>query len=179
MKGPVHFSHAAYLGGHPDRSDPKSNGVLVIDDFGFHMRGLKELFSIPWSEVVEVAIEGSEDAQKRLTATRLVTMGVFAFAAKKKSGTTYVGVRTGSYTCGFELEKVGAGDVRGRIARWTKQLPAQVALASASLTEAASASLTEAASPPMPERPTVTPVASVADELGKLAALRDQGVIND
>jgi hypothetical protein len=54
-------------------------------------------------------------------------MGVFAFAAKKKSGTTYLGVHTNSYTCGFEIDETGAGEVRGSLARWTQRLPAPAA----------------------------------------------------
>lgn len=35
---------------------------------------------------VTARVEAGSDLEKRVTATRLVTLGVFAFAAKKKSG---------------------------------------------------------------------------------------------
>lgn len=41
---------------------------------------------IPLTEVVSVEVEDGEAAQARVTATRLVALGIFAFAAKKKSG---------------------------------------------------------------------------------------------
>lgn len=41
---------------------------------------------IPLTDVVSVEVEDGEAAQARVTATRLVTLGIFAFAAKKKSG---------------------------------------------------------------------------------------------
>ena len=41
---------------------------------------------IPLTDVVSVEVEDGEAAQARVTATRLVALGIFAFAAKKKSG---------------------------------------------------------------------------------------------
>jgi hypothetical protein len=38
------------------------------------------------TDVVSVEVEDGEAAQARVTATRLVALGIFAFAAKKKSG---------------------------------------------------------------------------------------------
>lgn len=39
-----------------------------------------------WSEINSISIEDGEELQSRVTATRLLLLGVFAFAAKKKSG---------------------------------------------------------------------------------------------
>lgn len=41
---------------------------------------------IPLTDVVSVEVEDGEAAQSRVTATRLVTLGILAFAAKKRSG---------------------------------------------------------------------------------------------
>lgn len=41
---------------------------------------------IPLTDVVSIEVEDGEAAQARVTATRLVTLGIFALAAKKKSG---------------------------------------------------------------------------------------------
>lgn len=41
---------------------------------------------IPLTDVVSVEVEDGEAMQARVTATRLVTLGIFALAAKKKSG---------------------------------------------------------------------------------------------
>ena len=104
------FAHIEYLGGHPSRPEPKSTaearGQLIADDFGIHMRslrgampGFKEFFMIPWSDVVEVVVKGSDD-------------------------TTHLSVVTNSYTCGFGIHRTGASEVRSSLARWTEWLPA-------------------------------------------------------
>lgn len=41
---------------------------------------------IPLTDVISVEVEDGEAMQARVTATRLVTLGVLAFAAKKRSG---------------------------------------------------------------------------------------------
>ena len=169
MKSKVQFFPVGYLGGHPSWPEPAA-GQLIADDSGIHMRclkgaipGLKELFVIPWSEVIEVAVGGPDAVQRRLTVPRLAFLNIFAFAAKKKlSITTYLGVHTNSYTCGFELHKTRAGQVRGSLTRWTQRLPAPAAPA------------VEAP----PPAPTPEPAPSVADEFAKLATLRDQGVLS-
>ena len=42
----------------------------------------------PWSEISEVIIDGPQSRQSRVTATRLVALGVFALAAKKNTTET-------------------------------------------------------------------------------------------
>ena len=39
-----------------------------------------------WGEITSVSLEDGEELQSRVTATRLLMLGVFAFAAKKKTG---------------------------------------------------------------------------------------------
>lgn len=39
-----------------------------------------------WSEIDSITLEDGEELQSRVTATRLLMLGVFAFAAKKKTG---------------------------------------------------------------------------------------------
>lgn len=41
---------------------------------------------IPLTDVVSIEVEDGEAMQARVTATRLVTLGILAFAAKKRSG---------------------------------------------------------------------------------------------
>jgi hypothetical protein len=41
-----------------------------------------------WSEITSISLEDGEELQSRVTATRLLLLGVFAFAAKKKTGGT-------------------------------------------------------------------------------------------
>lgn len=39
-----------------------------------------------WGEINSITLEDGEELQSRVTATRLLMLGVFAFAAKKKTG---------------------------------------------------------------------------------------------
>lgn len=75
IKARAQFTHVTYLGGHPEHPKEKSNGLLVVDDEGLHMRGMREMFVIPWSEIAEFVVEGPEDKAARVTATRLVGHG--------------------------------------------------------------------------------------------------------
>jgi hypothetical protein len=72
-------------------------GVIASNPFGSwgSLRG-GEAFRIPAEEIVDVAIEGESEVNRRVTMTRLLTVGIFALAAKKKSrhATTYVTVTT-------------------------------------------------------------------------------------
>jgi hypothetical protein len=62
---------------------------IEISDAGMAMGVFKKTL-IPWSEIASIDIEGPENLNTRVTATRLLTLGVFALAAKKKSGETLV-----------------------------------------------------------------------------------------
>lgn len=145
-----------YLGGHPAVDKAHKDKVLVVDDGGVHYRHLRELFTIPWSEVTAVAIDGPEQASKRITATRLVTIGVFALAAKKNTTEAYLQVDTADMSTSFAVHKMSAGELRGKLGHWVKRLP----------------------EPPTVESAAAAGSSSVADELAKLAQLRDQGVLS-
>ncbi len=43
-----------------------------------------------WSEISELEVEGPDSIQKRITASRLILTGVFAFAFKKKTGEAFL-----------------------------------------------------------------------------------------
>jgi hypothetical protein len=43
-----------------------------------------------WKDFITFSIEGPEQLQKRVTVTRLLTIGIFAFAKKKKSGESFL-----------------------------------------------------------------------------------------
>jgi hypothetical protein len=75
-----------YLGGFDDYT--KSSGSLVFFqkriEFNKSMNE-KKSFIIENSKVSDVAVEGRQEVNRRVTVTRLLTIGIFAFAAKKKS----------------------------------------------------------------------------------------------
>jgi len=72
-----------YYGGYSKY--PKSNGSLYIYQDKIKFVGIKANFAIEASEIREIAVEGKEEAQKRVTVTRLFATGIFAFALQKKS----------------------------------------------------------------------------------------------
>jgi hypothetical protein len=95
-----------------------------------------------------------------MVATRLATIGVFAFAAKKKSGMAAVLVELISdEEAIFRTEEVSAGELR------MKLLPITTRLEKLAPDKAE------------PQMEVAAPQFSVADELMKLAELRDQGII--
>lgn len=107
-----------YLGGHPHHPKPgKLNVNVVLDDAGVRCVGMRELFRIPWSDVAGLDAEGREQAQSRVTATRLVTLGVFALAAKKKQKSAYltVALKAGGEVL-FQVDGATPQELRGRIA---------------------------------------------------------------
>lgn len=66
--------------------------------------------SIPLDEV-ELHLESGEELQSRVTATRLVALGIFAFAAKKKcGGEKYLTVEGGDQFWTIEIPRKKVGD---------------------------------------------------------------------
>jgi hypothetical protein len=62
---------------------------IEVNETGIGIGVLKKTMH-PWSSISEITIDGPESRQSRVTATRLATVGVFAFAAKKNTSETLV-----------------------------------------------------------------------------------------
>lgn len=79
------LNHVSYYGGWPGHQAPegKSNLLLKIDVTGITLRKFAAIFTIPWSDVTDIAVEGPEAAQNRFTATRLIALGPLGLAFKK------------------------------------------------------------------------------------------------
>jgi hypothetical protein len=146
-----------YIGGHPARPRPQKNCALIADDRGLHLKYmLAAVLDIPWSDVVHMDFEGSDSPTSRVTMTRLVALNVFAFAAKKRTGEAFLYVATRGGEAGFVVPKMSTGELRVKLGPWTPHRPP----------------IAQVAPPPAPGYRT-----SIADELAKLAQLRDQGVL--
>lgn len=62
---------------------------------------------------VEAVVESGEALEKRVTLTRLVGLGVFAFAAKKKSGgESYLLIEGPDFAWTFEVKRGDQGAAR-------------------------------------------------------------------
>jgi hypothetical protein len=76
---------AVYLGGYNDFK--KSSGTLKLFEkrieFGSPMMSSRS-FSISREDIAELAVEGKDEVNRRVTVTRLLAIGIFAFAMKKK-----------------------------------------------------------------------------------------------
>lgn len=149
-----------YMGGYGDKR--KATGSLFFFENQAEFTVLlnsKASFTIPTSDIVDVAVEGKDEVSRRVTVTRLVATGIFAFALKKKQedkeAFVTIVLKDGQEVV-FHVAKRAPMDVKVRLSKviaHVKQNAPKAALASA-------------AAP-----------ASVADELAKLAKLKASGVI--
>ena len=72
------------------RGDKTSPVVITLSGSGLEIsEGWKSQNSYAWSEISELEVEGPDAIQKRITASRLLMTGVFAFAFKKKTGEAF------------------------------------------------------------------------------------------
>lgn len=169
-----------YLGGwsgHTKTYTGKMTKIVVIDKNGISLRGISTIFTVPWDQVLDLEVEGPETASKRVTAGRALALGVFALAAKKttKSAVLIARLRSGEEAI-FQTEKFTAAELRAKLVPITSQL------------RKANASSSPPAPPTTPPPSSAAPLAngpssassgSVADELKKLADLKDAGLLTD
>lgn len=106
-----------YLGGHPGR-DKATTCTLTIGDEGVRARVVRNFLEVPWSAVTSIDVEGPEQVQTRVTATRLLATGLFAFAFKKEKRLAYVTVTTTDHEVIFETDKFTPQELRAQLA-WT------------------------------------------------------------
>jgi hypothetical protein len=104
-----------YLGGHPCR-EKATTATVTLDDDGVRARVLKDFLNVPWSDVKSLEVDGPDEVQRRVTATRLLATGVFAFALKKKTKTAYLTVTTPDGEAVFETDKMTPQELRAKVA---------------------------------------------------------------
>lgn len=72
-----------YMGGYEDYR--KARGILTFYENQIEFNSpLSTSFIINSDQVSDIAIEGKDDVGRRVTVTRLLAVGIFAFALKKK-----------------------------------------------------------------------------------------------
>lgn len=81
------FPVGKYLVGLQDAGNATDNVICVVteNEFVFINTFNKELGRIARNSINEVVLEDKSQIESRVTATRLLALGIFAFAAKKKS----------------------------------------------------------------------------------------------
>lgn len=121
--GKLMVTHSKYLGGWSGHPDTKAGSVIAIDQLGVGMRALKPVFTIPWDQIAEMEVYGPETASKRVTAMRVVALGVFALAAKKKEKAAVLSVTT---TTGeealFQTASMTSLELHGKLASILSQV---------------------------------------------------------
>lgn len=73
-----------YMGGYGDKR--KAKGVLTFFEKQTEFNApLSTKFTIVNNQIKDVVIEGKDEVNRRVTVTRLLAVGIFAFALKKKN----------------------------------------------------------------------------------------------
>jgi hypothetical protein len=67
----------------------KTTTNIQLDEEGFTLGTFRTKETHQWDSLKGLELDGPDNLNSRITATRLVTLGVFAFAAKKKTGESY------------------------------------------------------------------------------------------
>lgn len=92
--------------------DKETAGRLSVGSDGLafeHVTGIltgmrdENLFETSWSDVTEIDVDGADALQSRVTVTRVLLVGLFAFALKKRTGEVHAYIQTRS---GFHLIRV-------------------------------------------------------------------------
>jgi hypothetical protein len=158
-----------YCGGIPEIKKPGEVSVKVSSDSVYVSANLLKNATIRFDVMSNVSMKTDEQISKDITLTRLLTLGVFAFGAKKKTKTVTNhlvieydcgGVQTAAIFAGNSVAEVNSEILKRRM-KFLKKTP-----------------------PPAPAKkiPLASPVpsvpsASVADELLKLKSLLDIGAL--
>jgi hypothetical protein len=127
-----------------------------IEPYGFVTRtGLQPQREYRWDQLLEFSIEGPEQLQKRVTVTRLLAIGIFAFAKKKASGESFLFARLESKEeIIIKFNKKSESEVLALFASYRNKLPSNSASSSA-------------------------PLDDLADQIAKLADLHAKGALTD
>ena len=144
-----------YLGGHPALSKQR-DGQLYVDESGLKVKA-KSGPSVPWKEIHSVAIEGPEQVERRITATRLLLTGPLALGWRRQEKTAFVVVQGEFGEFVFQINHKLPHEARAEFAPWTTRVNP-------------------------PERESETPTAGAAnriDQLRELGELRDRGILTD
>lgn len=154
----IKYNYAQYVGGHP-KYRKKKRGLLIFTAtaVGIHNNAFsskpKEAV-LNWSDVASVEIGGQQVGQSRLGATLLFgEIGALAASGSKNQATIAVHTKD-EQVAYYVINKQSAIEVRAQLTP-----------------------LLKAVGVPFTEQTQSTPANSAADELEKLAKLKEQGVL--
>ena len=144
-----------YIGGFKDQR--KANGILKFYETYIEFKALlKPPMNIKYEDMAGIKVESPDDVSKRVTATRLLLVGIFAFAFKKSKKEAFIVMElTDGQEVIFHLNGMSQQDTRAKLSGVIAKVKSNIS----------------STSTPNPS--------SVADELSKLAKLKDQGLLTD
>jgi 5S rRNA maturation endonuclease (ribonuclease M5) len=150
-----------YMGGYGDKK--KTKGVLTFFEKQTEFNAVMSTkFTIPNTQIQDIVVEGKDEVNRRVTVTRLLAVGIFAFALKKKNKDqeSYITLELadGQEVILFVDNKAPMA-LRAKLAK---------VISAVKQTNVSSQSQTAQSSTQ----------SSVADELAKLASLKEQGVLS-
>jgi len=153
LKTPLMYN---YMGGYGEYK--KATGTLQFYTNQIEFSSpLSTKFTVATTQIAEATIEGKDDVSKRVTVTRLLAVGIFAFALKKgsKEREAYLTIvlKDGQEII-FHINGVAPRDLQVKLAKLMLQLKQ---------------------ANPSPDSQANT--LSVADEIKKLADLKEQGIL--
>jgi len=131
----------------------KTTTNIQLDNDGFTLGVFRTKETHRWDSLKGLELDGPDNVNSRITATRLLTLGVFALAAKKKTGESYAFFTLGDGSpVVIEFPKTSHAQLKAIFAPYISKI------ASEALEEKSAQSPTE--------------------QLKELAALLEQGLIN-
>ncbi len=150
-----------YMGGYADKR--KAKGTLLFWDKQTEFSSLLTKFTLQNSQVRDIVVEGKSEVNRRVTVTRLLAVGIFAFALKKKN-TDKEAYLTIELADGqeviFFIDNKAPMELKAKLAKVISQVK-----------QAGVTGQTQAS------QQATQPQGSVADELTKLASLKEQGIL--
>lgn len=147
--------NAEYLGGYDKYRKTLGNLTFFDKQLKFHAP-LSAKFVIPNEQIANIAIEGSNTVSKRVTATRLLAVGIFAFAIKKKDNESYLTIelKDGQEVI-FKIKSLAPAELKAKLNKVLVNYKSE------------------------PTTTVANSGSSVADELTKLTRLKEQGVLTE
>lgn len=117
--GAVTRVRGEYLGRHAEL--PAGRVVLAFDDTGVQLATVGKpwwrVAMLPWDEVRELAVEGSEETRQRVTVARVMLLGPLAMAVPKDENTSraYITVAAASGDLVVRVDGVSPPELRVRL----------------------------------------------------------------
>ena len=133
----------------------KSTTNIKMDDLGFTLGTFGTKESHNWADLASIELDGPDNLNSRITATRLLTLGVFALAAKKKTGESYAYITLGDGSpIVLEFPKTSFLQLKSIFAPYLSKVPNQQA-----------------------ENQSTSNTQSASEQIKELANLLEQGLI--